>query len=838
MRKILPVLFLLFASSLAIAIGPPPNSITSTSSVAGSSSQYTYELYTSVDGGVWNFIDVYYPSGTSIPYFPGNAQPSSVSTIDVFLNGSATEASGYLRELGGYIRVDFAASLPSGTRITVILKSVTTPTTAATYNVKSVFCTGSGISLTTHESTLTFSSPPPSAPTANAASSITSASFSANWSSTSGATKYFLDVSENNTFSTFLSGYENKDVGNVTTSSVTGLTAGVQYYYRVRAYNASGTSGNSNTISLTTAKLSQTITFNALSTVVYGSSGFNLNATASSGLTVSYTSSNTAVATISGSAVTVVGAGTTTITASQSGNSTYNAATNVQQTLTVSKKELIVSGALVSNKVYDGTTTVAITGASLSGVVDPDDVSLENASSGSFTSPQTGTEKTVVTSMSVTGADAGNYTLIQPVLTGVITPKDLNIEGAVVADKIYDGTTLASLTGATLQGVVGSDDVAIDEITAAFSDKNIGPDKVVTAGFTLKGADKNNYNLLDPGTFNADILAAELSFSDVLVADKIYDGNTEAQVTNAVLVGVIGSDEVMLDELKASFADKNVGTLKVVAASFTLKGSGLENYTVTQPAGLSADIAQKELMITGIEAQSKVYDGTTNASLSTGILEGIVGTDEVSLVAGNGAFVSSDAGSGIEITANGYSLSGADASNYFVNQPSGLKADITPAQLVVTANDVEYQKGNGTISWSLSYSGFVNGENEEVLDVKPELSCPAIETSPVGEYDITAGGGTDNNYVFEYVNGTLSIMPGTGISGASGMAYQIYPNPATDFVNIRSPHGNPVQVQLFDMNGRLIINLITVNDQLDIQGLIPGIYNLRVDGHTFRLMKQ
>ncbi|NBS55430.1 hypothetical protein EBT23_07760, partial [bacterium] len=58
--------------------------------------------------------------------------------------------------------------------------------------------------------------------------------------------------------------------------------------------------------------------------------------TTATGLTVSYTSSNPAVATVSGSTVTIVGPGSTTITASQAGDSNYNAATSVQQSLTVS----------------------------------------------------------------------------------------------------------------------------------------------------------------------------------------------------------------------------------------------------------------------------------------------------------------------------------------------------------------------------------------------------------------------------------------------------------------------------------------------------------------------
>ena len=51
---------------------------------------------------------------------------------------------------------------------------------------------------------------------------------------------------------TYVSGYQDLDVGNVTSYQVTGLNPLTTYYYRVRAYNTYGTSGNSNEISVTT----------------------------------------------------------------------------------------------------------------------------------------------------------------------------------------------------------------------------------------------------------------------------------------------------------------------------------------------------------------------------------------------------------------------------------------------------------------------------------------------------------------------------------------------------------------------------------------------------------
>jgi hypothetical protein len=97
---------------------------------------------------------------------------------------------------------------------------------------------------------------PPAAPTALGATGVTSNAFTANWSAVSGATGYRLDVSTNSAFSNFLSGYNNLDVGNVTNRTVTGLSPLTMYYYRVRAYNTNGTSGNSATIAVLTAPAS------------------------------------------------------------------------------------------------------------------------------------------------------------------------------------------------------------------------------------------------------------------------------------------------------------------------------------------------------------------------------------------------------------------------------------------------------------------------------------------------------------------------------------------------------------------------------------------------------
>ena len=89
-------------------------------------------------------------------------------------------------------------------------------------------------------------------PTAAAATSIGTAVFTAGWSSSTGDLGYRLDVATDAAFTALVAGYNNKDIGNVTSFEVTGLVSNTTYYYRMRAYNAYGTSNNSSTVTLLT----------------------------------------------------------------------------------------------------------------------------------------------------------------------------------------------------------------------------------------------------------------------------------------------------------------------------------------------------------------------------------------------------------------------------------------------------------------------------------------------------------------------------------------------------------------------------------------------------------
>jgi len=88
----------------------------------------------------------------------------------------------------------------------------------------------------------------PLAPSANEASNIGFTGFLASWTSSAGATGYRIDVDDNSDFSSPLADYNNLDLGNVLSCTVSDLPEVNTYYYRVRAYNAVGISRYSLTV--------------------------------------------------------------------------------------------------------------------------------------------------------------------------------------------------------------------------------------------------------------------------------------------------------------------------------------------------------------------------------------------------------------------------------------------------------------------------------------------------------------------------------------------------------------------------------------------------------------
>jgi hypothetical protein len=301
-----------------------------------------------------------------------------------------------------------------------------------------------------------------------------------------------------------------------------------------------------------------------------------------------------------------------------------------------------------------------------------------------------------ISGLSLSGAQAGDYSVIQPSTTANITKAGLTVSGITANNKPYDGTTTATLntSGATLVGVFSGDTVTLDSsgYTATFAQSSRGTGIAVNvSGLSLSGAQAGDYTLTQPSGLTANITYG-LTVSGITANNKPYDSTTAATLntSSATLVGVNPGDTVTLVTSgdTATFATKDVGTgISVNVSGLSLSGAQAVFYTLIQPSGLTANITQFGLTVS-ITANNKVYDDTTAATLNTSsaTLVGVFSGDTVTLntSAATATFATKDVGTGIAVNVSGLSLSGAQAGDYTLTQPSGLTANITKRDLVST----------------------------------------------------------------------------------------------------------------------------------------------------------
>ena len=82
------------------------------------------------------------------------------------------------------------------------------------------------------------------------------------------------------------------------------------------------------------------------------------------------------------------------------------------------------------------------------------------------------------------------------------------------------------------------------------------------------------------------IQKAKLSIASFNVADKVYDGTAKTKISNLILDGILGQDNVEVDtmDLYGYLPDKNVGTYtQITLPKLKLVGDSADNYELIQP---------------------------------------------------------------------------------------------------------------------------------------------------------------------------------------------------------------------------------------------------------------
>ena len=263
--------------------------------------------------------------------------------------------------------------------------------------------------------------------------------------------------------------------------------------------------------------------------------------------------------------------------------------------------------------------------------------------------------------------------------------------------------------------------------------------------------------------------------SDVTAQNRVYNGSKAAGIIGTGVLKRVKDDTVVsgltTSSISAEFVDKKAGTGKAVSITgATLSGTDAENYTLdidktNRTLALTSNISKKTVKITGLTVSNKEYDGTRDAIISGNAgIEGVIGSDDVSISAGAAKFADANAGDGKTVTFSGFALSGTDAGNYeLISQPEGVTADITKRSVTITAKDqsVELNKNIATGTGQVDLSGgLATGQTLSAVTLQSS-STAAITTSGTitpgaaviksGTADVTA------NYNITYQNGTLTV---------------------------------------------------------------------------------
>src|SRR5215208_8079418 len=385
-----------------------------------------------------------------------------------------------------------------------------------------------------------------------------------------------------------------------------------------------------------------------------------------------------------------------------------------------------------------------------------------------------------------------------PVATFTLTvPAQTQVTGSfTAANKVYDGTTAATIASRSLSGVAAGDDVSLSGGTATFADKNVGTGKTVTGtGFSLSGADASKYTLASSTlTTTANITAKPLTVDGVTANNKVYDGGTSATLntSGASLNGVVSGDTVSLvtSGASGSFANKSVETGKTVTISgLSLSGAGASNYTLTQPTA-TADITP--LGITGnFTADNKVYDGDNSATVLTRTLNGAISGDTVSLTGGTATFANKNVGDAKTVTLAGATLGGADAGNYSLTSVSTTTANITARDLTVEATGVNKEYDGTTAATVNLSSDKLSGDTGTLDYTSASFNDKNVGTGkPVSVTGISISGADAGNYNLTNTSeSTTANITAKSVTGNFTAADKVYDGNDSATVTGRSLSG-------------------------------------------------
>ncbi|MPM07665.1 hypothetical protein SDC9_53972 [bioreactor metagenome] len=442
--------------------------------------------------------------------------------------------------------------------------------------------------------------------------------------------------------------------------------------------------------------------------------------------------------------------------------------TAVNQTLTVTHM-LDLSTIASSNAGTDATLTYAIDdGAS--------DYATLTGSVLTGTAPGTLTININSTSVNVNGAGDTEYSdAAQKQITVTISDKtnadaDISFED----DSITYGQTYVPSPTTTLTGGAWSYQYAGTANDGTIYDSTAAPTK---AGSYAVAAAFENDTHIGAKTVTLTIAPKNISIAGVTATSREYDGTTDVDITGGTLNGIVGTDTVTPTvPAMGTVGDANVGNHKAVTlGTITLAGGDKDNYTLTQPTGITVNITPKVITFTVEAVADQAYTGfqlTPEPTVKDG---GVTLTKDTHYTLSYGTNLTAGAGAGsITVTGIGnYLGSNAEAAFDIIKATYGGPPIQATKQVIsnTASEDIAYDLSALNFSTGFSNKSFISvtvANDSEGLLSGASLSGSILTFDVVskaagitGELHVVVGSTNYNDYTVVLAVTTVDKTPVT-----------------------------------------------------------------------------
>ncbi|HET9183279.1 MAG TPA: MBG domain-containing protein, partial [Candidatus Angelobacter sp.] len=369
-----------------------------------------------------------------------------------------------------------------------------------------------------------------------------------------------------------------------------------------------------------------------------------------------------------------------------------------------------------------------------------------------------------ISNLSVIDSPSGDTTVTKTVTIGVSNTSVLTVPtatgpfggNATVTATLLDGNG-APIVGATIGFNFNQNNSHYNAVT----DGSGVATTTVPLGFTTVGTHTGAFTV----TFGGDALhTGSSATADLIVTKAVLTVTADNQTRlygdpnpplTYTITGFVNQDTIAVVSGTANCTTtatltSPVGTYPITCTQGTLSAT---NYDFVFVPG-TLTVTPAPLTVT-VDNATRVY-GDPNPTF-TGTITGIKNGDNITATYSTTATITSFVGT-YPITAT-LSDNGTGAlTNYIVTINNGTLT-ITPAPLVVTANNAGRLYGDPNPPFSGTISGIKNND-----PITATYTSPATETSPVGSYPIIPtlsdnGTGTLVNYIVTTNNGVLLITP-------------------------------------------------------------------------------